>query len=78
MRMAGVWAGMGIIALVQVPILVKKKQWKELIAFSAFWIIAGVYASIILGTYAGDIVVPNHTELLDRFFTALYHRLGIE
>ena len=78
MRMMGVWLGMLIIALAQVPILINKKQWKELIAFSAFWVIAGIYASIILGTYAGNMVVPNHTELLDRFFTALYHRLGIE
>ena len=78
MRMMGVWLVMLIIALGQVPILINKKQWKELIAFSAFWVIAGIYASIILGTYAGNMVVPNHTELLDRFFTALYHRLGIE
>ncbi len=78
MRMAGVWTGMLVIALMQVPVLINKKQWKELVAFAVFWVIAGIYASLILGTYAGDIAVPNHTELLDRFFTALYQRLGME
>jgi len=76
--MVEVWTGMIIIALMQVPVLINKKQWKELIAFSAFWVIAGIYASLILGTFVGGITIPNHTELLERFFTALYQKLGME
>jgi hypothetical protein len=72
-----VWTGMFIIALLQLPILINKKQWKELASFAVLWIIAGIYASLILGTFAGAIAVPNHSELLNRFFTALYSRLGI-
>lgn len=78
MRMLMVWTGMLLIALMQTPVLINKKQWKELAAFAFFWAAAGIYASIVLGTYAGDIAVSNHTELLDRFFSALYQRLGME
>ncbi len=73
-----VWTGMLIIALVQVPVLVTKKQWKELAAFSFFWAAAGIYASLIFGTFAGEIAVTNITEILIRFFTALYQRLGMD
>ena len=77
MRMAAVWTGMLLIAIAQVPVLINRKQWRELAAFAFFWVAAGIYASVILGTYAGDIAVPNHTELLDHFFTALYQWLGM-
>lgn len=63
---------MVIIALLQVPILINKKQWKELAAFAFFWVAAGIYASFILGTFIGDLAVPNITEYLIRFFSALY------
>lgn len=66
--MIWVWTGMVIIALVQAPILINKKQWKELAAFAIFWVAAGIYASLILGTLGGDVTVPNITELLIRFF----------
>lgn len=78
MRMLMVWTGMLLIALVQAPMLINRKQWQELAAFIFFWLAAGIYASVVLGTYAGDIAVSNHTELLDRFFSALYQRLGME
>ncbi len=70
-----VWTGMVIIALLQVPILIHKKQWKELAAFSIFWLAAGVYASLILGTFIGDLAIPNVTEYLIRFFSALYEQI---
>jgi hypothetical protein len=70
--MIWVWTGMVIIALLQVPILINKKQWKELAAFAFFWVAAGIYASFILGTFIGDLAVPNITEYLIRFFSTLY------
>lgn len=75
--MLGVWTGMLIIAVVQVPVLINRKQWKELVAFSVLWVAAGIYASFILGTFNGEVAIPNITELLIRFFDALYQRLGM-
>jgi hypothetical protein len=75
--MIGVWTGMLIMALVQVPVLINRKQWKELAAFTVFWVVAGIYASLILGTFAGDLAIPNHTELLIRFFNTLYGWMGM-
>ncbi len=51
-------------AFLQVPILINKKQWKELAAFAFFWLAAGIYASLILGTFIGDLAIPNVTEYL--------------
>jgi hypothetical protein len=75
--MIGVWTGMILIAAAQVPVLVKKKQQKELIAFVVIWAIAGIYASLIFGTNNGQVAITNITELLIRFFTVIYDRLGI-
>ena len=62
---------MVIIALLQVPILIHKKQWKELAAFAFFWLAAGIYASLILGTFIGDLAIPNVTEYLIRFYNLI-------
>ncbi|MGI6486460.1 MAG: hypothetical protein ACOX15_09220 [Tepidanaerobacteraceae bacterium] len=70
--MVGVWACMVLMAVIQAPVLFKKKKWKELIAFGVFWLVAGIYASLIFGTYSGRVEITNVTELLIRFFSTIY------
>ncbi len=72
-----IWTGMFLIALFQIPVLIKNNKRKEFIWFLIFWIIAGIYASLILGTFAGEISFVNHSELMIRFFTALGKKLGL-
>lgn len=51
---------MAAIALFQVPIILRKQRWRELLAFSALWLAALVYALLVAGRPA----VPNPTEML--------------
>lgn len=55
------------IALFQVPIIIIKQRWRELLAFSIIWLVALVYALLV----AGRAPIPNPTEvlisLIDRF-----------
>lgn len=43
---------MAVIALFQVPIIVRKQRWRELAVFSALWLVALVYALLIAGRAA--------------------------
>lgn len=49
-----------LIALFQVPIIVNKKRWRELIAFALLWSIALAYALLV----ASPAVFPNPTDVL--------------
>ncbi len=72
-----VWTGMSLIAIIQIPTLINKKQWRELICFAILWIIAGVYASFILGTFTGKISIINHSEIIRYVFTTLLKKLSL-
>ncbi|NLJ34131.1 MAG: hypothetical protein GX349_06015 [Firmicutes bacterium] len=52
--------GMGIIALLEVPKMLKKKQWGELIAFAGLWLFATLYAFLV----AAEAPLPSPTNLV--------------
>ena len=51
---------MMLMLALQLPLLVKERQWGELAAFLALWILASVYASLV----ALDFSFPSPTEIL--------------
>jgi hypothetical protein len=56
------------IALIQIPRLVKKKYWRELVAFSCFLVIAFIF-SLLLGMgmkIPSPLIIIQH-EIQDRF-----------
>jgi len=59
---------MVFIALFQVPIIIKKRRWRELAAFAVIWSLAFAYALLM----AARAPLPNPTEVLgsvlDRIF----------
>lgn len=73
----GVWLVMLLIAAAEAPSIIAKRQWRDLIAFGALWLLAGVYSSLVLGAELVDARIPNHTEILIGLLSALYRWLGI-
>lgn len=65
--MIGLWIIMALIALYQVPRLIRDKQRRTLVVFGVFWLLATVYGSLVLS----DIPVPKPTEVLFTFFSKL-------
>ncbi|MFY9188488.1 MAG: hypothetical protein WAO22_04420, partial [bacterium] len=55
-----VLAIMALILAIQLPLLLKEKQWGELAAFLTLWLVATVYASLV----ALNIPILNPTEIL--------------
>ena len=51
---------MSAMLVMQLPPLIKEKQWGELAAFLILWIIASAYASLV----ALDVLLPSPTEIL--------------
>lgn len=48
MALAGLLFVMLLIAVFQVPVLVKKEEYRELFMFTGIWLIAGIYASLVV------------------------------
>ncbi|HHW91513.1 MAG TPA: hypothetical protein GX735_02310 [Firmicutes bacterium] len=55
-----IWLGMIIIAAVEIPRLLAKEKRGELLAFAALWVIATLYASLVMA----EVPLPNPTELV--------------
>ncbi|NLP18202.1 MAG: hypothetical protein GX376_03800 [Firmicutes bacterium] len=49
-----------IIALLEIPKMLQKKQWGELMAFTGLWFFATLYAFLV----AAEAPLPNPTELI--------------
>ena len=65
--MIGLWIIMSLIALYQVPRLIRDKQRRTLVVFGVFWLLATVYGSLVLN----DFLVPKPTEIIYNFFSKL-------
>jgi len=61
----------GFIIIVNVPGLIKRKEWKELIAFSVLYVIAFALGLM----YVLDIPIPSPMKGLQHFFVDI---LGLE
>lgn len=46
--MLGLWFVMLLMAIWQIPLLYKKKQFKELLSFIGIWLTASIYASLVV------------------------------
>lgn len=61
-----------VMLAIQLPLLLKEKQWGELAAFLTLWLVAVVYASLVVL----DVPIPNPTEILisvlHNYYFALY------
>jgi hypothetical protein len=53
--------GFGFVASIQLPGLIKKQWWKELVCFSALWI-AGLILSLMI---AAGITLPPITTIIN-------------
>ena len=60
LKVLAVLAIMALILAIQLPLLLKEKQWGELAAFLPLWLVATVYASLV----ALNIPILNPTEIL--------------
>ena len=60
LKVLAVLAIMALILAIQLPLLLKEKQWGELAAFLTLWLVATVYASLV----ALNIPILNPTEIL--------------
>ena len=78
MNLALVWFIMVLIALVTVPSLLRSRQWGDLMGFATLWLVAGIYASIILGIEGNRLRIPNHTELVRLMMLSIYGWLGLD
>lgn len=53
-------AVMILMAMIQIPSLVKRREWKELAVFCSIWLFATVYALLI----SGRAPLPTTTEVI--------------
>jgi len=60
--LVGTWLVLMTIVLVQVPIIVRRKQWAELRLFIFLWLIAAVYSTLV----AAAVPIPTVTGLIMR------------
>ncbi|MEW6229671.1 MAG: hypothetical protein AB1700_16530 [Bacillota bacterium] len=63
--MLGVWSAMALLALIQVPVLVRRKMWGELAAFAVLWLFATIYASLV----AAAVSIPSPTKIIISIFS---------
>lgn len=59
---------MSLIAIFQVPVLLRQKQWGELLGFSALWIIAAAYSLMV----ALNVPLPTLLEVLDFVYGSIF------
>lgn len=59
---------MALIAIFQVPVLLRQKQRGELLGFSALWLIATVFALLVVL----DVPLPTLLELLDFVYGSVF------
>ena len=62
--MVGLWLVMILIALYQVPRLLREQQRRTLLVFGFIWLLATVYGSLVLN----DVHVPRPTDVIYAFF----------
>ena len=62
--MLGLWQVMILIALYQVPRLIREEQRRTLLVFGFIWLLATVYGSLVLN----DVPVPRPTDVICAFF----------
>ncbi|NLK08168.1 MAG: hypothetical protein GX316_05650 [Firmicutes bacterium] len=62
--MVAIWILMLAIAIIEVPILIKKGLWGELWAFTGLWIVAGVFASLV----SARTVLPSIVLVINKIF----------
>ncbi|HHU81956.1 MAG TPA: hypothetical protein GXZ26_03045 [Firmicutes bacterium] len=62
--MLGLWLVMILIALYQVPRLIRDQQRRTLLVFAIIWFLVTVYGSLVLS----DVPVPRPTEVIYTFF----------
>ncbi len=60
--------GFGIVALIQIPGLVRKSWWRELITFIVLWS-AGLILGIML---AAGVKIPHITTIISKFITGMF------
>jgi len=58
--------GFGIIALIQVPDLVRRKWWKELICYVVLWL-TGFILSVIMSM---GIMLPPISAVINKYITS--------
>lgn len=59
--------GFGIVAFIQVPDLVRKKWWNELVCYSLLWL-TGLILSVILSM---GIILPPISAIINRYITSM-------
>jgi hypothetical protein len=62
--LVGLWLVMILIALYQVPRLLREQQRRTLLVFGFIWLLATVYGSLVLN----DVPVPRPTDVIYAFF----------
>lgn len=65
--MIGLWLVMILIALYQVPLLIREQQRRTLLVFTILWLLATVYGSLFLS----NVPVPRPTDVIYTFFIKL-------
>jgi len=60
--------GFAILALLQVPSLVRKRWWKELICFAVLWLM-GLIFSVMLSR---GINLPPISTIINKFIAGMY------
>ncbi len=60
--------GFGIVALIQIPALVQKQWWRELIVFMVLWS-AGFILSIMIST---GITLPPITMIINKYIIGIF------
>ena len=56
------WILLILVVLGQLPSLVREKQWGEVAAFTFMWVVAAVYATVVIG----EILTTNPTQIIIR------------
>lgn len=59
---------MSLIAIFQVPVLLRQKQRGELLSFSALWLIAAAYSLLV----ALDVPLPTLLEVIDFVYGSIF------
>jgi hypothetical protein len=59
---------MSLIAIFQVPVLLRQKQRGELLSFSALWLIATAYSLLV----ALDVPLPTLLEVIDFVYGSIF------
>ncbi|MEW5786066.1 MAG: hypothetical protein AB1767_13500 [Bacillota bacterium] len=63
-----------LIAILQIPPLLKNKQWPELAGFGAIWVFATVYIALL----SAGVPIANPTEILRPLLQGFYRWIGLD